>query len=80
MSFDPHSRRFNPRRLFPAIETDVDETSEALDEYLFSADEESPNDPSEADINEALEQVASQGCCVCPHCGAIVASDGSVGG
>ena len=28
MSFDPHSRPFNPRWLFPAIETDGDETSE----------------------------------------------------
>ena len=28
MSFDPHSRRFDPRWLFPAIETDGEETSE----------------------------------------------------
>ena len=27
MSFDPHSRRFDPRWLFPAIETDGEETS-----------------------------------------------------
>ena len=27
MSFDPHSRRFNPRWLFPAIETNGEETS-----------------------------------------------------
>jgi hypothetical protein len=27
---------------------------------------------------EGLGQIASEGCCVCPLCGAIVARDGSV--
>jgi hypothetical protein len=78
MSFDPHSRRFNPRRMFPAIETEPEETSEAPDEYRFRADEESTNDPAGPDFDEALEQIASEGRCVCPLCGAIVARDGSV--
>ena len=78
MSFDPHSRRFNPRWLFPAIETDGEETSGAPDASPFSSDEESTNDPVGWDFDEALEQIASEGCCVCPLCGAIVASDGSV--
>jgi hypothetical protein len=78
MSFDPHSRRFDPRWLFPAIETDGEETSEAPDVSPFSSDEESTTDPTGRDIDEALEQIASAGCCVCPLCGALVASDGSV--
>ena len=40
MSFDPHARRFDPRWLFPAIETDEEETSEASDASPFSRDEE----------------------------------------
>jgi hypothetical protein len=78
MSFDPHSRRFNPRRMFPAIETEPEETSEAPDEYRFCSDEESKNDPAGRDLDEALEQIASERRCVCPLCGAIVGSDGSV--
>jgi hypothetical protein len=78
MSFDPHSRRFNPLWMFPAIETDGEEMSEVPDEYLFGSDEESTDDPAGQDFDEALEQIASEGCCVCPLCGAIVASDGSV--
>jgi hypothetical protein len=78
MSFDPHARRFNPPRLFPAIEPDEEETSGAPDEYHFGSDEEATDDPAGQDFDEALEQIASEGCCVCPLCGAIVASDGSV--
>ena len=44
----------------------------------FSSDEESTNDPAGRYFDEALEQIASEGCCECPLCGAIVASDGSV--
>ena len=78
MSFDPHSRRFDPSWLPPAIETDGMETSEAPDAHLFPRDEELTNDPVGRIIAEALEQIASEGCCVCPLCGAIVASDGSL--
>jgi hypothetical protein len=78
MSFDPHSRRFDPRWLFPAIETDAEETSADSDTSPFSSDEESMSDPFERIIAEALEQIASESHCVCPLCGAIVASDGSV--
>ncbi len=78
MSFDPHPRRFEPRRLFPAIETDEEEPSREPDLFPFSPDEESTNDPAGPDFDEALQQIASERCCVCPLCGAIVASDGSV--
>jgi hypothetical protein len=78
MSFDPHSHRFNPRRMFPAFETEREETSEAPDGYLSCSDEDSTNDPAGRDFDEALEQIALEGRCVCPLCGAIVASDGSV--
>jgi hypothetical protein len=78
MSFTHYSRRFDPRRLFPAIETNEGETSEAPDSSPFSSDEESTTDPTGRDFDEALEQIASKGCCVCPLCGALVASDGSV--
>jgi hypothetical protein len=78
MSFDPHSRRFNPLWMFPAIETNGKEKSGAPDEYLRFSDEESTNDLTSQDLDEALEPIASGGCCVCPLCGAIVSSDGSV--
>ena len=80
MSFDPHARRFDRRWLSPAIETDADGTSEAPDELLFAQDGESTNDSAGRDFDEALEQIASEGRCVCPLCGAIVARDGSVVG
>jgi hypothetical protein len=47
MSFDPHSRRLDPCRLFLAIETIEEEIFEALDASRFSSDEESTNDPTE---------------------------------
>jgi hypothetical protein len=78
MSFAPHSRRYDPRWLFPAIESDGEETSGAPDGFPFSSYEKSTNDPSERDFDKALEQIASERCCVCPLCGAIVGSDGSV--
>jgi hypothetical protein len=78
MSFDPHSRRFDPRWLFPAIETDGEEPSGDPDASPSFRDEESTNDLLGRIIAEALEQMASEKCCVCPLCGAIVASDGSV--
>ena len=78
MRFDPQPRRYNPLWMFPAIETNREEMSEAPDEYLFCPDGESANDPAGRDFDEALEAIVSEGCCVCPLCGTIVASDGSV--
>jgi hypothetical protein len=78
MSFDPHLRRFKPSWLFPAFETTGEETSEARDASPFASDEGLTNDLTEREIDEAIEQIASERCCVCPLCGAIVASDGSV--
>jgi hypothetical protein len=40
--------------------------------------EKSTDDPAGRDVDEALEQMGLEGCRVCPLCGAIVASDGSV--
>ncbi len=74
MSFDPHPHRFDPRRFFPAIEPDEEEP----DLFPFCPDDEPTNDPAGRDFDEALEQIAWEGCCVCPLCGAIVARDGSV--
>jgi hypothetical protein len=39
---------------------------------------ESTDDPAGRDVDEALEQMGLEGCRLCPLCGAIVASDGSV--
>jgi hypothetical protein len=78
MSFDPHLRRFELSWLFPAIETDGDETSPAPDVSASCSDEELPKGLTERDFDEALRQIASERFCVCPLCGAIVASDGSV--
>jgi hypothetical protein len=80
MSDIPHTRRFDPRRLFPAIETNPEETPDAPDVSLFFSDEESTIDPTLWDFDEALEHVALERCCVCPLCGAIVSNDGSVMG
>jgi len=78
MSFDPHATRFDPRWLFPTIETDGEEPSQAPDVPRFSSDEELTSDLTGPGFDEALEQIASERCCVCPLCGAIVGSDGSV--
>jgi hypothetical protein len=78
MSFAPHSRRSDPRWLFPPIETNEEETSQAPDVSPSSGDEESANDLTLQDFDEALEHVASERCCICPLCGAIVSNDGTV--
>jgi len=78
MSSDSLSRRFDPRRLLPAIGTDGAELFGALDASPPFTAEESTNNPVARDVDEALEQIAFEGCCVCPLCGAIVARDGSV--
>jgi hypothetical protein len=78
MSFDPHARRFNPRGTFPAVETTGEKTSASPEEFLFCLIEESPNNPVGQEFDLALEQIAVAGCCVCPLCGAIAASDRSV--
>jgi hypothetical protein len=57
---------------------DGEEPSGEPDESPFAWDEESTNDPIGRIIAKALEQMAPERCCVCPLCGAIVASDGSV--
>jgi hypothetical protein len=78
MSFDPHSRRFDARWLLPPTAPNAAKTFEAPDASPFSSDGELTYDPVGRDFDEALEQLASERGCVCPLCGAIVASDGSV--
>ena len=75
MSYIPHAQRFDPRRLIPAIETNPEKTPDAPDFALSFSDEESTIEPTLWDFDEALEHVALERCCVCPLCGAIVASD-----
>jgi hypothetical protein len=70
--------RFDPRWLFPTMGTDEAALYGALELCSCSAAEESTNDTVGEDFDEALEQTASEGCKVCPLCGAIVARDGSV--
>ena len=60
-----------PARPSPAIEPDEEETSGEPDEYHFGSDEELTDDPAGQDFDEALDQIASEGCCVCLLCGAI---------
>ena len=71
MSFDPHSRRFDPRWLLSAIERNATETSLVPDASPFSSDDESTNDPTEQDFDDALAQVASERGYVCPLCGRL---------
>jgi hypothetical protein len=78
MSPDPRSRRFDLRRLHPPIGTDGAALFEEPDVAPPFGAEESTDDPAGWDVDEALEQIASEGCRVCPLCGGIVASDGSV--
>ncbi len=78
MSFDPRSDRFDPRRLFPPIETEDEEASDAPDVAPFYSNGALTRDLTDRDIDLALEQVASERCCVCPLCGAIVGSAGIV--
>ena len=78
MNFDPHSRRFDPRSLFPSIETEDEETSDAPDVPPFYSKGALTRNLTDRDIDLALHQVASERCCVCPLCGAIVGSDGNV--
>ena len=81
---DPHSRRFDPRWLVPAIGTDGAELFRAPEASPRSAADASWNDPDgmhfdEAleQFDEALEQIVTNGCRVCPLCGLIVAWSGS---
>jgi hypothetical protein len=80
MSYIPQSRFFDPRRLFPAIETNPEESSQAPDVSPASSVESSTNNLILCEFDEALEHVALERCCVCPLCGAIVSNDGSVMG
>ncbi len=72
---NPHSRRFDPRRLSRPQWTDWEELIEAVDTDLGSADGESTNDPDLQDFDEALEQIVSEECRACPLCGANVYGD-----
>ena len=78
MSADPHSRRFDPCRLFPAIRENGAALFRALDTTARFDAEESADDLAGCDVDLALEQLDMEGCRVCPLCGAIVARDGSV--
>ena len=78
MSADPHSRRFDPRRLFPAIGEDGAALFGALDTTPRSDAEELADELAGWDVDEALEQLDLEGCRGCPLCGAIVARDGTV--
>ena len=71
MSLNSHSHRFDPRWLFAAIGTGGAELYGAPDASPCSAAEESTNDPTRRDFDEALEQIASDGCWVRPLCEAI---------
>jgi hypothetical protein len=73
-----HSRRFDQRWLSPPIKTDGEELFGAPDADLRSAAEESRNDPASRYFDEALEQIVSDECRVCPLCRVIVDRDGSV--
>ncbi len=79
MSFDPHSQRFDPRWLFRRLETVWEQSfEEAPDVSRFSSGAKLSSIVTDRELDEALRQVASERCCVCPLCGAIVGSDGSV--
>jgi hypothetical protein len=78
VSFDIQSRRFDPRRFFPAAEMNEEYLAETVNAPPFLAREASSIMPTERVFDDALDQVALERPCVCPLCGAIVASDGTV--
>ena len=78
MNTDHYARRFVPRLLFPVTETYDEETSETPVAFPYSPNDQSTNNPAGAEFDEALEQISAEGWCVCPLCGAIVSSDGTV--
>ena len=78
MSFDFQSRRFDPRWLSPATEKYAEENSARLDAFLRSAYKDLKKDAEEQELDVPIEQIASQGLCVCPLCGATVTKDGTV--
>jgi hypothetical protein len=78
MSFDSQSRRFDPRSLLPAAEINEEDTAEAVNAPTFLPHGASSILATERVFDDAIDQVASQKRCVCPLCGAIVASDGTV--
>jgi hypothetical protein len=78
MISNPHSRRFDRRCLSTPIKTDGDELFGAPEADLRSAAKESSNDPAGRAVDEALEQIVSDECTVCPLCGVIVDRDGTL--
>ena len=78
MSIDRHSQRLDPRWLQPGIETHAEQGSLAPDVSGFCSNEKWSSNVTDRELDEALRQVASERCCVCPLCGAIVGSDGCV--
>jgi hypothetical protein len=66
------------RWLLSAIGTDGAAQFEESDAVLPFEAEDPMGDPVGQEIDEALEQIGSEGCRVCILCGAIVASDGTV--
>ena len=78
MSTNRPARRLVPRLLFPVTETYDEESSETPVAFPLSLDDQSTHNLAGPEIDEALEQISSEGWCVCPLCGAVVASDGSV--
>ena len=51
MRFAPHSRRFDPRWLFPGTETDGEEASDAPDVCPFSSDDVLTSAVTERDLD-----------------------------
>ena len=78
MSFDFQSRRFDPRWLLSAAEMNEEDIAEIVNAPPLLAREASSIMPNERVFDDALDQVALERRCVCPLCGAIVASDGTV--
>ena len=78
MSLDPLTHRFDPRWLSTPIKTDGEELFEALVADLRADAKESRHGQAGAEFDEALEQIVSEKCTVCPLCGAIVDRDGTV--
>jgi hypothetical protein len=64
--------------LFPALAKDGAAQFEEPEAASRLEAAKSTDDRAGRDVDEALEQIDSEGCRVCPLCGAIVASDWSV--
>jgi hypothetical protein len=67
MSFDPHSQRFDPRWLSRGLGTDGQQAFAAPDTSPIFWNQTLSGNVTDRELDEALEQIASDRRCECPR-------------